>query len=276
MKVKQRLTILGCSSSPGVPRIDGDWGACDPANPRNRRRRSSLLIEQIAEDGGVTTVVIDTGPDFREQMIDAGVRRLDAAVYSHPHADHIHGIDDLRGFALVQRKRMPVYADAETMQRLKEGFGYCFETPPGSGYPPIVEPTVIEVTDRPLVIEGEGGPLALTLFYQTHGDITSLGFRIGNVAYCCDVSGFPEEALQHLNRLDCLIIDALQYREHPSHFSLAQALDWVERLKPARAILTHMHIPLDYETVCLETPDHVEPAFDMMSIEQFVELQNSE
>ncbi len=268
----QRITLLGCGSSPGVPRISGDWGACDPANPRNRRRRAALLVEQFTEDGGKTTVVIDTGPDFRDQMISAGVERIDAAVYTHSHADHIHGIDDLRGYVITQRMRIPIHADRSTMNRLREAFRYCFETPPGSGYPPIVDAHMIENTDHPIVIEGAGGPIALLPLEQMHGDITSLGFRIGDVAYCCDVSGFPDQTVERLSGLETLIIDALQYRTHPSHFSLGEALEWIERLQPARAILTHMHTPLDYDKVQSETPDHVEPGYDLMSVEQKVAI----
>lgn len=270
--VRQRVTLLGCGSSPGVPRINGDWGACDPSNPKNRRRRAALLVEQTAPDCGQTTVVVDTGPDFRDQMIAAGVERIDAAVYTHPHADHIHGIDDLRGYVIAQRMRIPIYADDPTMARLREGFNYCFETPAGSEYPPIIVPNIIEGPGHPVTIDGAGGPLTLLPFEQLHGNITSLGFRIGGIAYCSDVSGYPDETLEQLRDLDVLIIDALQYRPHPSHFSLGEALEWIERLKPARAILTHMHIPLDYQTVAAETPDHVEPGYDMMTIDQEIEI----
>ena len=271
-RVRQRITLLGCGSSPGTPRINGDWGACDPANPKNRRRRAALLVEQFGADGERTTVVIDTGPDFRDQMIAAGVKRIDAAVYTHPHADHIHGIDDLRGYVIAQRMRIPIYADAPTMQRLREGFGYCFETPAGSEYPPIIVPNFIEGPGHPVTIEGAGGSLTLLPFAQMHGSIVSLGFRIGGIAYCSDVSDFPEETVEKLQGLDVLIVDALQYRTHPSHFSLGEALEWIERLKPARAVLTHMHIPLDYDTVNAETPNHVEPGFDLMTIDQEIEV----
>lgn len=140
MAFRRAFTILGCGSSPGVPRITGDWGACDPSNPRNRRMRAALLVEQFAPDGGKTTVVIDTGPDFRAQMIAANVRHIDAVLYTHAHADHLHGIDDLRGFVIENRRRVPIWADAFTMARIRDGFRYCLESPPGSGYPPIVEP----------------------------------------------------------------------------------------------------------------------------------------
>jgi len=261
-----RLTILGCGSSPGVPRIIGDWGACDPSNPRNRRTRAAALVECVRSDGLVTRVAIDTGPDFRAQMIAAGVSRLDGVVYTHPHADHIHGIDDLRGYVLAQGRLIDIYADEVTLGRLKQAFGYCFETPEGSNYPPIVMPHPI-VHDRDFSVPGEGGPLTFTPLPQIHGDIRSLGFRIGNIAYCSDVSDFPPETVPLLQGLDVLVIDALQYKPHPSHFSLSEALEWIERLRPRRAVLTHMHTPLDYETVRRQTPDHVEPAYDGMMIE---------
>lgn len=271
MTYRRRFTILGCSSSPGVPRIMGDWGACDPENPKNRRTRSSFLIEQFAPDGGVTTVVIDTGPDFREQMIRAGVQWIDAVLYTHAHADHIHGIDDLRGYYHIKNRRIPIHADRETMDRLRDAFRYCLETPPGSNYPPIVEPVLIEQLQS-FTIHGAGGPILFHPHRQHHGDIHSLGFRMGDVAYCSDISDFPTETVEKLNALDVLILDALQYRPHPSHLSLDQALAWIERLKPQRAILTHMHTPLDYATVLAATPDNVEPAFDQLRFEFEIDL----
>lgn len=261
-----RFTITGCGSSPGVPRITGDWGNCNPDNPKNRRTRAAAVVERISASGGITRVAIDTGPDFRQQMLDAKATHLDAVVYTHAHADHIHGIDDLRGYFLVQRERIDIHADQFTMERIEDGFAYCFRSPPGSSYPPIVEPHLI-THDVPFTIDGEGGAITFEPLTQFHGDILSLGFRIGDLAYCSDVSGYPEETVPKLQGLDTLIIDALQYREHPSHFSLGQALEWIERLQPRRSVLTHMHIPLDYETVLNETPANVEPAFDGMVIE---------
>lgn len=266
MADRLRLTILGCGSSPGVPRLNGDWGNCDPANPKNRRMRAAALVERIKADGARTTVAIDTGPDFRSQMLLASVEHVDAVVYTHAHADHIHGIDDLRTFVIGRHHLMDIHADGPTMERLKQAFGYCFETPPGSSYPPILRPHLID-HDRPVVVEGEGGALAFEPLPQVHGDIVSLGFRIGRLAYCPDVSDFPAATAARLKDLDVLIIDALQYRTHPSHFSLAEALSWIEKLAPKQAVLTHMHVPLDYAVVQTETPGNVEPAFDGMIIE---------
>ncbi|MCO6390395.1 MBL fold metallo-hydrolase [Aliihoeflea aestuarii] len=265
MTAYYRLTILGCGSSPGVPRITGDWGNCDPANPRNRRTRTAAMVERFGPRG-VTRVAIDTGPDFRQQMLAAGVDALDAVVYTHAHADHIHGIDDLRSFVLIQRRRMDIYADRTTLERLQESFAYCFETPAGSSYPPILTPHTIAHRE-PFSIEGDGGPIEFRPLPQFHGDTVSLGFRIGQLAYCSDVSDFPDTTIEDLADVEVLIIDALQYKHHPSHFSLEQALDWIARLKVARAILTHMHIPLDYDRVNDATPDHVEPAYDGLAID---------
>ena len=260
-----RVTILGCGSSPGTPRPNGDWGACDPSNPKNRRMRASILVERVGK-AGRTSVVIDTGPDFRAQMLLAGVTDIDAIVYTHPHADHIHGIDDLRTFVLAQGQMLPVFADSATTARLLEAFGYCFRTPAGSVYPPILMLNEI-VHGEPFTIKGQGGPLTFEPLYQVHGSIHSLGFRIGDLAYCPDVSAFPDATLARLRGLDTLIIDALQHTEHSSHLSLRQALAVIDELEPRRAILTHMHVPLDYATVLRDTPAHVEPAYDGMVIE---------
>ena len=264
-----RFTILGCGSSPGVPRINGDWGACDPANPKNRRLRSSMLVERIKSSGEKTIVVIDTGPDFRQQMVNAEVRRVDAVVYTHAHADHIHGIDDLRGFWLEHKRLIDIYADEPTSERLRGGFLYCFETPKGSYYPPIVRENRI-VHHTPFAISGPGGDIVFEPLPQQHGGIISLGFRIENIAYCSDVSDFPAATAARLTGLETLVIDALQIEPHPTHISLSQSLAWIGKLAPKRAILTHMHTPMDYGTVLKMTPDNVEPGFDGLVFETAV------
>ncbi len=260
-----KLTILGCGSSAGVPRIGGDWGACDKANPKNRRRRCSVLLEQTETDG-TTRVLIDTSPDMREQMLSANVPALDGVWFTHEHADHTHGIDELRAFYLLQRKRIPVWADDATAAMLKSRFAYCFESPTGSDYPPIIEHRSIEPYVN-IATNGAGGRLSCLPFTVNHGNINALGFRIGNVAYTPDVNGIPKSSMKALEDLDVWIIDALRRTPHPSHFSLPETLQWIERLRPKRAILTNMHIDLDYETLIKELPPHIQPAFDGLSID---------
>ncbi|CAF26099.1 MBL fold metallo-hydrolase [Bartonella quintana] len=263
---RYRFTILGCGSSPGVPRPNGDWGACDPNNPKNKRYRSSLLVERIQASGKKTTVVIDTGPDFRSQMIDARVNHLDAALYTHSHADHIHGIDDLRSYALAQKCLIDIYADAFTLKHLKNAFSYCFQTQKGSFYSPILKEHLIN-EDSQFIIQGQGDTITVKTHLQFHGTIHSLGFRIGNVAYCTDVSKFPEKTLQKLMNLEVLIIEALQFESHPSHLSVDQALQWIKYLKPKQAILTHMDRSLDYNEVINYVPAYVKPAYQGLTFE---------
>lgn len=267
--MKRKFTILGCGSSPGVPRIGNDWGACDKNNIKNRRRRAAFLLEQGASDkksDEKTVVVVDTGPDFREQMIDANISCADGVIFTHAHADHIHGIDDLRSFVINSRKKVNVWADSATSVRLHDGFDYCFKSPEGSQYPPILVEHEI-IAGKEFIISGKGGDVEVLAFQQCHGSIHSLGLRFGDVAYCSDVSHFDERALPHLQNLDFLILDTLQYKEHPSHLSLQQSLAWIEKLKPKKTYLTHMHTALDYDKVQKETPENVEPAYDGLTIE---------
>jgi len=257
-----RFTILGCGSSGGVPRLGGHWGDCDPSNPRNTRRRCSMLIERET-DAGITRVLIDTSPDLRAQLLSANVGELDAVVYTHGHADHVHGIDDLRMIVINMRRRMPVWADAPTRERLLAGFGYAFIQPEGSTYPPILEMNTIE---GDVTIDGDGGTITLCPFLVGHGGIDALGFRINDLAYLPDVADIYEDAWPLLANLDCWIVDALRREPHPTHAHLARTLEWIEQVKPRRAVLTNMHIDLDYDTLAAETQDHITPAFDGMTI----------
>ncbi len=260
-----RITILGCGASMGVPRIGNDWGACNPNNPKNRRRRCSILAEKIGP-GGVTSVVVDTSPDLREQFLSAGVKRVDGVIYTHDHADHTHGIDDLRILSYVQHKRMDVWADPRTLKLLKQRFDYCFETLPGSSYPPILSGHLIENL-APVTISGPGGDLTFQPFRQLHGDIDSLGLRVEGVAYSCDLNGLPEESLAHLRGLDLWILNTLRYTPHPSHLSLEKALGFIEQLRPRRAVLTHLHVEIDYDELAAKLPPNAVPAYDGMVLE---------
>jgi len=258
------LTILGCGSSAGVPRPALGWGACDPKNPKNRRRRCSLLVEQ-ASDRGITRVVIDTSPDLREQLIDANVDHIDAVFLTHEHADQTHGIDDLRSVVLHQRRRIPVYLNQATGKDIMHRFSYCFVAPPGSNYPPILSGHSIEAGES-RSIDGQGGEVRLTAFDLQHGNIPALGFRIGDAAYTPDVSDIPRESWPALENLDLWIIDGLRYAPHPSHFSVNDALSWIDRFKPRRAVITNMHSDVDYEVLRLSLPENIVPAYDGMRL----------
>jgi phosphoribosyl 1,2-cyclic phosphate phosphodiesterase len=259
------FTILGCGFSGGVPRPGFGWGACNPNNPRNRRRRCSLLVEREGADGGRTRVLIDASPDLREQLVDAGVNDLDAVLFTHEHADHVHGIDDLRSLAIYHKRRIDVFVDEPTSATLHARFGYCFETPAGSSYPPILNEHRV-VAGTPVTVEGKGGPIVAHPFLQGHGGIPSLGWRFDGLAYSPDVKEVPAESMRFLGGLDVWIVDALFYRQHYSHFSVADALAWIERVKPKRAVLTHMHSDLDYDALRAILPPHVEPAYDGMRL----------
>jgi len=258
------LTILGCGSSAGVPRPALGWGACDPANPKNRRRRCSLMAERKSE-AGVTRVIIDTSPDLREQLIDANVDHLDAVFLTHQHADQTHGMDDLRSVVMHQRQRIPVYLNESTAEDILLRFSYCFVSPPGSGYPPILDRCDIE-TGQSRTIEGKGGPIKLSAFIVQHGSITALGYRIGDAVYTPDLNDIPPESWPQLEGLDLWIIDGLRYHAHSSHFSVSDALSWIDRFKPRRAVITNMHSDIDFEVLRQSLPPNVAPAFDGMQL----------
>lgn len=255
-----RFTILGCGSSGGVPRLGGDWGDCDPDNPKNRRRHCSMLVERLAGDA-VTRVLIDTSPDMRAQLLDAGVGTLDGVVYTHSHADHVHGIDDLRQVVFNMRHRLPVWADAPTQDALLSRFAYAFVQPEGSPYPSILD---LRSIDGAFEVPGPAGPIAFTPFRVDHGSMEALGFRIGNLAYLPDVVAIPDESWPHLQGLDCWVLDALRRKPHPTHAHLALALDWIARTKPAQAVITNMHLDMDYATLVDELPKGIAPAYDGM------------
>lgn len=266
MSAHLRLTLLGTGSSSGVPRIGNDWGACDPGEPRNRRRRCSALLERVSTDAQrPTRLLIDTAPDLREQLLDACVGELDSVVISHDHADQTHGLDDLRVIALRMRRQVPIFMDAPTAATLTRKFDYCFEGK--GGYPPILARQPEIEPARIFAVDGPAGPLEVLPIRQEHGWIESLGFRCGPIAYCNDVNMLPEEAFEALCGVEILVVDALRYAPHPSHANLEMALGWIERIRPRQAVLTNLHIDMDYRTLARELPEGVVPGHDGMILE---------
>lgn len=258
-----RATVLGCGSSGGVPRLGDQWGACDPTEPRNHRRRCSLLVERLDGDAA-TRVVIDTSPDLRAQLLDAGVGLLDGVVYTHAHADHVHGIDDLRMITFNRGARLPVWADTDTAAALTTRFGYAFAQAPGSSYPPILE---LNALTGPFEVAGAAGPIPFRPIRVRHGGIDARGFRIHDLVYLPDVSEIPAEAWPQLAGLEVLILDALRRKPHPTHAHLARSLEWIARAAPERAVLTNMHNDLDYATLRAEAPSGVVPAHDGLVVD---------
>jgi phosphoribosyl 1,2-cyclic phosphate phosphodiesterase len=262
------VRILGCGSSGGVPRIgEGapNWGACDPANPRNRRMRCSILATRKSANGE-TRILVDTSPDMREQLLAANVGRLDGVLITHDHADQLHGLDDLRVVAMNMKRRLDLWSDRRGLDGVRAKFNYCFETPAGSDYPPILNAREIAEPFADFEITGAGGAIPVRAFGQNHGLIRSLGFRFGQIAYSPDVDGLDEAAFAALAGVECWIVDALRLTPHPSHAHLARTLEWIARVKPKRAILTNMHIDMDYNTLVRELPPGVEPGYDGMTV----------
>lgn len=253
--MNMRITVLGCGPSGGVPRIGNDWGACDPGDPRNRRRRCSLLLETAT-----TVALIDTSPDLREQLLAAGVCRLDGVAWTHAHADHLNGIDDLRALNRLMNRPLPAWADAETLAEIDARFGYVFDPVPEGGhyYKPALAPC--EITG-PFQI----GDIDFQPFLQDHGYSSSLGFRFGKAAYSTDAVRLNQAAFDVLAGIDLWIVDCFRlHPEHPTHAVLATALEWIERIKPKRAVLTHMGEKIDYRSLAAMLPLGVEPAYDGM------------
>jgi phosphoribosyl 1,2-cyclic phosphate phosphodiesterase len=272
MSATLEVTILGCGSSGGVPRADGNWGVCDPADPRNRRTRCSAMFRRLSGEGPErwTTIIVDASPEFRQQTAAAGTKRLDALLMTHDHADQAHGIDDIRAFAQRQRARIPCHVDAATRETLERRFAYIFHG--DKGYPPISDLTPIPAHGTLWQVDGPSGAIPVVTFDQDHGEVRSVGYRFGGVAYSPDVLQLDEAAFAALAGLDLWIIDALRYTPHLTHSHVERTLGWIERLKPRRAILTNMHIDLDYTELTARLPPRVELATDGMRLEVELEL----
>lgn len=252
-----KITMLGCGPSMGVPAIGPDWGACDPADPRNRRRRASLLIECRGK-----TILIDASPDLRDQLLDANIRHIDAVIFTHAHADHLHGVDDLRAVNRLMQSPIDLYADAQTMTEIEQRFGYVLKPVPPGGlfYKPTLTPHLIE---GPFAAAG----VPLTPFTQDHGFGTTLGLRIGAFAYSTDVTELSDNAFAAVAGIETWIVDCLRYEPHSTHSHLAKTLGWIERVKPRRAVLTHLDRQLDYRELSARLPAGVEPGQDGLVIE---------
>lgn len=251
-----KVTLLGCGGSGGVPLAGaepgGSWGVCDPNNPKNRRRRVSILVE---EQG--TRLLVDTSPDLRLQLIDNEVTSLDAVLYTHDHADHSHGVDELRYLSYVNKGPIDAFMDAQTRDSLTRRFDYIFTSScdPSNPYRPMLNDRLIE---GPFTI----GPVTVLPFVQQHGKTTSLGFRFGDIAYSTDASGLDDAAFEALEGVKVWIVDCLRDEPHPTHSHTAQTLAWIERVKPERAILTHLNHQIDYEELKSRCPEGVEPGYD--------------
>lgn len=272
---RRRAIILGCGSSGGVPRLGGgdgagDWGTCDPMEPKNRRLRCSLLVERggdFADREGVTSVLIDTSPDMRAQLLAARAEHIDAVLITHDHADQTHGLDDLRAFAIRKRARVPVYLDRRVAGEIVERFRYCFEQAPGSWYPAILEERSVPPCGKPFALSGPAGEIHATAFRQLHGPVDSFGYRIGDLAYSSDVAELPEDSFAVLEGVRIWIVDALQMTAHGTHAHLERTLQWITRVRPERAILTNLHNTMDYRTLRSILPPGVEPAYDGLTVE---------
>lgn len=256
-----RITILGCGSSTGVPMIGGNWGNCDPANPKNRRRRASILVQH-----GETTLLVDTPPDLHDQLVDANVQDVTAILYTHAHADHVHGIDEVRGLNLLTGRWIDCHADTATLEAIGKRFGYVFK--------PIEKDYFYKPCLKPHVIEGpfQVGSISVTPFEQDHGYSVSTGFRFdmpnkSSVAYSTDVAFLSDAALDLLAGVDVWIVDCLRFEPHPTHAHFERTMEWVARVKPGRAVLHHMNHQADYAALLAACPPGVEPGYDGLVIE---------
>jgi phosphoribosyl 1,2-cyclic phosphate phosphodiesterase len=253
-----KLTVLGSGSSSGVPYITGEWGQCDPSDPRNRRTRASVLIESDGE-----RIMVDTGPDFREQFLRAGSGPIDGIIYTHGHADHVHGIDDIRALNQQMQKQIPAFGYDECLTEIARRFEYVFKPPrPQFGwFKPSLGANPIENGDLKI------GNAALRIFEQDHGVCRTTGIRVGDIAYSTDVVKLDAEALRALKGVKTWIVGCLRREPHQVHAGLDQVLRWADIIGPEKIYLTHMNASMDYQSLMSELPDGVEPAFDGLEIQ---------
>ena len=263
-----KITILGCGTSSGVPQLDNGWGQCDPNNPKNYRMRCSAYIETTNKNGDDVAFLVDTGPDLRAQILQHNIQKIDAILYTHPHSDHLHGIDEIRWVNMMMNQDMPAYMDENTHKNLAERFSYCLDgkaliRDDGSRFygRPVLECHVLDYNQN-VTVEG----VDMTTIYMDHGLTDAMGWRIGDFAYCTDVWQFSDESFDLLHGVQYWVIDCLREREHPTHAHLDRVLDWVDKLKPKQVYLTHLNNEMDYEIINNKTPQNVEPAYDGLII----------
>lgn len=261
-----QFTILGCGSSGGVPRSDGNFGDCDPNEIKNTRLRCSLLVEKINKNGEKTTILIDTSPDLRQQLLKANVKNIDAILFTHDHADQTHGIDDIRPIVYSNQKLINSYLEPFTAKSLIHRFGYIFKGYESNNYPPLLIPNIITQYGKMFEINGEAGKIEIIPVLQKHGSIDCVGYRFEDVAYCNDVHFIPKESLDLLKNLDIFIVDCLRFNKHPTHANFDQMMEWVSYLKPKKTILTNLHIDMDYNKLIEILPPEIVPAYDFMKI----------
>ncbi len=267
-----RMTVLGCGSSGGVPRVGGDWGVCDPSEPKNRRTRCSILVEQWVGEPETgqdqrTIVLVDTSPDLREQLLRTKTRRLDALLFTHDHADQTHGIDDVRAIAYRMRKRIPTYMDEFTRDNVTARFSYLFEMPEGRVHPPILDLQPLFQDEDKIIVSGPGGDISIDVLGVSHGPTPAFGFIFnGKMAYTPDVWQIEDDVLDKLNGVDTWLVDTLRYNEHPTHAHADRALQWIAKSRVKQGVLTNLHIDMDYQTLASELPGGHKVAYDGMEI----------
>lgn len=255
-----KVTILGCGPSQGVPVIGNRWGSCDPQNPKNRRSRPSIVVEQ-----NDTRVLVDMSPDIRTQFLDNDIKRIDAVLFTHLHYDHIGGIGELRTLSFLAKQLIPVYGTQPVLDALSRNWGYLFDVQASDDaqlYKPVVTPVAFGYGELFRVHDVEILP-----FMQDHGICDTAGFRFGKFAYSTDAAELDDAAFAALDGIDVWIVDCLREDPHPTHAHLDRTLSWIERVKPRRAVFTHMNFQADYEELKARCPEGVEPGYDGMVLE---------
>ena len=252
-----KLIILGSGTSTGVPRIGGDWGACDPAEPRNRRTRVSIVVES---DSG-QRVLVDTATDLRQQLLDNGIDRIDGVVWTHDHADHCHGIDDLRVLRYGRNAPVPGFAGAETVRRLRQRFGYVFAGQ--HGYPTIVQ---LDTLENVRMIAG----FSVDWCLMPHGPARSTAYRFEadgrSLVYATDFSEITDDMVTLCEGVDCLVVDCLRRAPHPTHAHLEMSMELARRSGAVRTVLTHLDKSMDYATLAAELPNDIDVGYDGMEL----------